>query len=395
MQSAHELILLGGVLALLALFAGLVLSRRVGAPVLLVFLVLGMLAGEDGPGGIVYNDASSAYLIGSAALAVILFEGGLNTSLPTLRIAALPALLLATLGTAVTAGVLGLVAWALGMSPLLGLLVGAVVAPTDAAVVTVMLRHAGVRLPERLVAALEVESGFNDPMAVFLTMLLVETMLAPAEFSAGHAALMFAQEMVGGAVLGVAGGAALAWLLRRLKPGSALAPALCLAGAFTLFGGAQTVGASGFLALYLAGIVVGRDVTRQAAPDAEGMVAFFEALGWLAQITLFLMLGLLVTPHEIDVLPNLVLGLALIFVARPLACLPCLMPLGFGLRQSLFASWVGLRGAVPIYLAIIPLLMGAPHSEALFNAALVIVITSLVIQGWTIGPAARLLKVAE
>ena len=201
-----------------------VLQGQPGAPVLLVFLVLGMLAGEDGPGGIVYNDPTSAYFIGSAALAVILFEGGLNTSLATLRLAAVPALLLATLGTAVTAGVLGLVAWWLGMNPLLGLLVGAVVAPTDAAVVGVMLRHAGVRLPPRLVATLEVESGLNDPMAVFLTMLLVETLLAPAEFSPGHAALMFLLEMGGGGVLGVAGGLVIAWLLRRLRPARAWRP---------------------------------------------------------------------------------------------------------------------------------------------------------------------------
>ena len=185
---------------------------------------------------------------------------------------------------------------------------------------------------------------------------------------------------------------------------------MCLAGAFTLFGGAQIVGASGYLALYVAGIAVrhatgGPDAAIPDAaipdapipdapiPDAGVILPFFAALGWLAQIALFLMLGLLVTPHRIDVLPNLILGLALIFVARPLSCLPCLMPLGFGLRQSLFASWVGLRGAVPIYLAIIPLLLGVADSEPLFNAAFVIVITSLVIQGWTIGPAARLLKV--
>jgi len=270
-----------------------------------------------------------------------------------------------------------------------------VVAPTDAAVVTVMLRHSGMRLPPRLVATLEVESGLNDPMAVFLTMLLVEALLAPAEFSPGHAGLAFLREMGGGLMLGVAGGAAIAWLLRRLQPGPGLAPALCLAGAFTVFGGAQIAETSGFLALYVAGIIVGREVARDTGPAAEVMLPFFEALGWLAQISLFLMLGLLVTPHDIDVLPNLALGMVLIFIARPLSCLPCLLPLGFGLRQSLFASWVGLRGAVPVYLATIPLLLGVPHSEALFNAAFVIVITSLVIQGWTIGPVAKLLKVTE
>jgi cell volume regulation protein A len=395
MQPAHEFILLGGALGLLSLILGLTLSRRIGAPLLLVFLVLGMLAGEDGPGGIAYNDHASAYLIGSIALAVILFEGGIKTDRRTLRLAAAPALALATLGVVVTAGLVGAAAWWLAGASLergailQALLIGAIVAPTDAAAVTVMLRQAGLRLPERLVAVLEVESGLNDPMSVFLTTLLVEMMLAPADASLGHAALLFVEEMLGGAVFGLAGGAALLWLVRRLRPGPTITPTLAVAAALALFGGAQSLGASGFVAVYLAGVVM------RTSDSAERLATehFFEALAWLAQIALFVMLGLLVNPHELVLIPNLLLGLVLIVAGRPLASLVCLLPFRFSLRQTGFAAWVGLRGAVPIYLAIIPVLAGVPRAGAIFGSAFVMVVVSLVVQGWTVGPAARLLRV--
>jgi cell volume regulation protein A len=392
MRNAHELILVGGALGLLSLFAGLSLARRFGAPLLLVFLVLGLLAGEDGPGGIQYNNYDSAYLIGSAALAIILFEGGLKTDRTMLRLAAVPAVVLATIGVAISAGIVGLAAWWLGTATLLGgLLIGAIVAPTDAAAVAVMLRGAKIRLPERLLAILEVESGLNDPMAVFLTMLLVELLIHPGSMDGPHGVLLFLEEMAGGVAFGLGGGAAIRWLIRRLRPGTQLAPTLAMAAALALFGGAQLVGASGFIALYLAGAVVG---------DGEGderaaTIQFFDALSWLAQIALFLMLGLLVTPHDLIVLPNLVLALVLIFVARPVACLACLLPLRVRAREAGFASWVGLRGAVPIYLAIIPVLQGVPGAAGVFGAAFVIVVASLIIQGWTIRPVARLLRVEE
>ena len=309
-----------------------------------------------------------------------------------LRLAALPAVGLATLGVAITAGIVGLAAWWRGTPTLLeGLLIGAIVAPTDAAAVAVMLRGAKIRLPERLLAILEVESGLNDPMAVFLTMLLVELLIHPGGGDGPHGVLLFLEEMAGGGAFGLGGGAAIRWLIRRLRPGTQLAPTLALAAALALFGGAQLVGASGFIALYLAGAVVG---------DGEGderaaTIQFFDALSWLAQIALFLMLGLLATPHDLIVLPNLVLALVLIFVARPVACLACLLPLRVRAREAGFASWVGLRGAVPIYLAIIPVLQGVPGAAGVFGAAFVIVVASLIIQGWTIRPVARLLRVEE
>src|SRR5690349_11023720 len=194
---AHEPILLGGALGLLSILAGLI-SRRVGAPMLLVFLGLGMLAGEDGVLGVPYDDFTSAYLIGSVALAIILFEGGLKTPVSMLRLALWPAAVLATIGVGVTAGILGTAVSLIDGVPVAGaLLAGAAAAPTDAAAVAVLLRRAGVALPERLFALLEVESGLNDPMSVFLTFLLLRLIAEPGLIGVGDAVLLFLEEMVG------------------------------------------------------------------------------------------------------------------------------------------------------------------------------------------------------
>jgi NhaP-type Na+/H+ and K+/H+ antiporter len=388
MAKAHELILLAGALGLLSIVAG-VISRRVGAPMLLVFLGLGMLAGEDGVLGIPYDDFTSAYLIGSVALAVILFEGGLKTPVSMLRLAFWPAAVLATIGVAVTAVVLGaVVSLAYGV-PLAGaLLAGAAAAPTDAAAVAVLLRRAGAALPDRLLALLEVESGLNDPMSVFLTFLLLRLIAEPGSMGAGDAALLFVEEMAGGAALGLAGGWALAQLLKHLPLEASLAPVLVLTGGLGVFGLAQLLGTSGFLATYLAAVVIGATQHR-ARQDVEH---FFEGMAWLAQIVLFLMLGLLVTPHELPpYLPGAVIGaVVLIFLARPVAVFACLLPFGFNLREMAFASWVGLRGAVPIYLSIIPALADPNRDQRLFASIFILVIASLVVQGWTVAPAARL-----
>jgi cell volume regulation protein A len=386
---AHELILLGGALGLLSIIAGL-LSRRVGAPMLLVFLALGMLAGEDGVLGIPYDDFTSAYLIGSVALAVILFEGGLKTPPSMLRLAFWPAAVLATIGVALTAIVLGgFISLADGV-PLVGaLLAGAAAAPTDAAAVAVLLRRAGAALPERLLALLEIESGLNDPMSVFLTLLLLRIIAEPESISVGNAVLLFLEEMAGGAVLGLAGGWVLAQSLKRLSIEASLAPVLVLTGGLAVFGLAQLLGTSGFLAIYLAAVITGATQHR-AQQDVEH---FFEGMAWLAQIILFLMLGLLVTPHELTpYLLDAVIGAAvLIFVARPVAVFACLLPFGFDLRETAFASWVGLRGAVPIYLSIIPALADPHRDQRLFASIFILVIASLIVQGWTVGLAARLL----
>ena len=386
---AHELILLGGALGLLSIIAGLI-SRRVGAPMLLVFLALGMLAGEDGVLGIPYDDFTSAYLIGSVALAVILLEGGLKTPVSMLRIAFWPAAVLATIGVAFTAVILGIFVSLVDGVPLLGaLLAGSAAAPTDAAAVGVLLRRAGAALPERLLALLEVESGLNDPMSVFLTLLLLRLIAEPGTVGIGDAALLFLEEMAGGAVLGLAGGWALAQLLKRLRLEGSLAPVLVLTGGLAVFGLAQLLGTSGFLATYLAAIVTG--ATRHRA--RQEVDHFFEGMAWLAQIVLFLMLGLLVTPHDlVPYLPGAIIGAAvLILLARPVAVFACLIPFGFTMRETAFASWVGLRGAVPIYLSIIPGLVDPNRDKRLFASIFIVVIASLIVQGWTVGLSARLL----
>src|SRR5579883_717700 len=393
MEASHHLILLGGVLGLASIFAGL-FSVRFGTPLLLVFLGLGMLAGEDGPGGIEFDDYAGAYLVGSVALAAILFEGGLKTKRAMVRVALWPSIVLATLGVAITAAIIGaLVVLLFQVHWGYALLIGAAVAPTDAAAVAVLLRINGIRLPERVGAVLEIESGLNDPMSVLLTLFLVAWLLTPAGLTIGDAALTFFAEMGGGAAIGLGGGYILLWLLRRLTMDASVSPVFALAGALALFGGAQSVGASGFLAIYLAGVVVGN-----SDHEVIGRVErFFETFAWLAQISLFLMLGLLVTPHQLTpmIVPALIVAALLIFLARPLAVFACLLPFRFSPRQMAFVSWVGLRGAVPIYLTIIPILSGVQNAELLFATAFIIVIASLVIQGWTIGPAARLLRLAE
>jgi NhaP-type Na+/H+ and K+/H+ antiporter len=393
LAEAHRLILLGGGLGVLSILAGLI-SRRIGAPVLLAFLALGMLAGEDGLLHIPYDDFGSAYLIGSTALAVILLEGGLTTPVSMLRLAFWPAAVLATVGVGITAAISGAALCLIDGLPVApALLAGAAAAPTDAAAVVVLLRRAGAALPERLRALLEVESGLNDPMSVFLTFLLMHLIADPGSLGVGGAVLMFFEEMAGGAALGLAGGWLLAQALKRLPLEASLVPVLVLTSGLAIFGLAQLCDTSGFLATYIAAVIIGA-TDHRARQDVQH---FFEGTAWLAQIVLFLMLGLLVTPHDLPpYLPGAVIGAAvLILLARPAAVLVCLLPFRFSLRETAFASWVGLRGAVPIYLSIIPGLADPQRDERLFASIFILVIASLLVQGWTVAPTARLLGFAR
>lgn len=390
MSGSHEIILIAGALILCAIFAGIIFAR-IGAPLLLVFMAVGMLAGEDGPGGIKFDDFQVSYLVGSIALAGILFQGGLSTHREMIRQALWPSLALATVGVAISAGLVGAAVFFLfKVSWPEALLLGAVTAPTDAAAVTVLLRLSKATVPTRVVAALEVESGLNDPMSVFLTVALVEMLTLPGGIDLQHAALLFAKEMGGGAVFGFAGGLAMVWLFRRLVIEASIYPGLAVGGALAIFGAAQVVGVSGFLAVYLAGIIVG----NTDIPATKPVIRFFDALGWLAQIMLFLLLGLLVTPHSLPTLivPALLVAGVLILVARPVGVMACLLPFRWPWQEAAFISWVGLRGAVPIYLTIIPLLAGVSNGQILFEITFVVTIASVAIQGWTIAVAARLLK---
>lgn len=389
MEAINEMIFLAGLLLLLSILAGRI-SSRLGAPLLLVFLGLGMLAGEDGPGRIHFSDFNLAYLLGSTALAVILFDGGLRTHADTFRLGRMPALSLATVGVLVTALVTGaLVCVVLDVGWMEGLLVGSIIASTDAAAVFFLLNLRGLALRGRVSATLEVESGLNDPMAVLLTLLAVTALTIPGGADPLHLVLELVQELLGGIALGVAAGYLLVWLVNRLDLADGLYPILALSFSLFVFGGAQAAGASGFLAVYLAGYILG---TRPHKADRL-IRRFHDGLAWLAQIGLFVMLGLLVTPSKLEpfALSGIVVALGLMLVARPLAVFICLLPFRFTLAELTYISWVGLRGAVPIVLATIPVLAGVPNADAYFAVAFVVVLLSLAIQGWTVGPAARLL----
>ncbi len=385
-------LLIGSLLLFASIIAGL-LSARVGAPLLLTFLGLGMLAGEDGPGGLAFNNFELSFLIGNAALAIILFDGGLRTPYQTVRVAWAPALALATLGTVITAGIVAARAhWLFHLNLLPAFLMGAIVAATDAPAVFMMLGRHGVALRERLRATLEVESGSNDPMGIFLTMtcvVLIQAGNAGAEWSVlGD----FVRQMSIGLVMGLVGGFALAQLTNRLELAAGLYPILALALCLLAFSSTALLGGSGYLAMYVAGVVYGNQRVRARTLT----IRFFDGLMWLAQIVMFLLLGVLVRPHLLMDQLWLALGIAavLIFMARPVAVILSLSPFGFSWREQLFASWVGLRGAVPIFLALVPALAGIDSSHIYFNVAFVVVLVSLALQGWTAPGMARLLGVA-
>ncbi|WP_024459754.1 potassium/proton antiporter [Marinimicrobium sp. LS-A18] len=390
MDTLNQLILFGGMLFVISILAS-TLSPRMGMPLLLVFLIIGMLAGEDGLGGIRYNDVQSAYFLATLALAVILFDGGLRTDRHNFRVGLRPALLLATVGVVGTAALTGaFAAWILGIGWVEGLLIGAIVGSTDAAAVFSVLNMQGLALKTRVGATLEIESGLNDPMAIFLTIILVEFMVSQ---QSGFDALMLGQfvwQMGLGAGIGLLGGRVLAYGVARLALSPGLYPLLALFGGISIFGLAAVLQASGFLAVYLAGLVVGNRLSR----GLYNIQRFHDGIAWLAQISLFLMLGLLVSPRELMLYaPSAVLvGLFLILVGRPVAVWLCLMPFQFAWREKLFISWVGLRGAVPIVLAMFPWLAGFENWPFFFNIAFFIVLVSLVMQGWTVAPLARWLK---
>ena len=389
MQAANELLFIGAVIFVAAVLVS-AWAFRFGAPLLLVFLVVGMLAGEDGPGGIRFDDYRATYLVGNLALAVILFDGGLRTRVTSFTLGFRPAMSLATLGVVVTAAITGAIAaWALGLSLLQGLLVGAIVGSTDAAAVFSLLRNQGIGLKQRVATVLEIESGSNDPMAIFLTVALV-TLLASGDAPSWQIGVFFVQQMGIGLLGGVLGGRLLAWLVNRIRLAEGLYPLLALAGGLFLFGLVGQAGGSGFLAIYAAGIVFG----NRPVHAREDILGVHDGLAWLAQIVMFLVLGLLAAPSAlVAVAPAaLLVSAGMMFVARPLAVWLSLLAHRAPFAEKLFISWVGLRGAVPVVLALFPLMGGLAHAQLYFNVAFFVVLTSLVFQGWTIAPLARLLK---
>ncbi|MFG3596403.1 potassium/proton antiporter [Bradyrhizobium sp. RDI18] len=391
LDSVSIAIFLGAILVMAGILSSL-LALRFGAPLLLVFLLIGMLAGDAGPGQLSFDDVRTTYLVGSVALALILFDGGLRTKFQSIRTVLAPSMVLATIGVLLTALISAPVAkYALDLNWTESLLVGAVVASTDAAAVFLLVHTQGLRLRPRVGATLEAESGTNDPFAIFLTLMLVE-FISIGQSSPGHVAFELAREGLLGAIFGVVGGRLVVLALNHMALPQGLHAPFVTTAALVVFGVAQIAHASGFLAVYLAGIIVGNRPTRAH----NSVVTFLDAATWLAQIVMFVLLGLLASPQRLldSVGPAVIVALVLMLVARPIAVLLCLVPFRFNWREKIFIAWTGLRGAVAIFLASIPMLVGLPKAYLYFDVAFVVVIISLLLQGWTLAPAARWLHVA-
>ncbi|MDP2566422.1 potassium/proton antiporter [Pseudoalteromonas marina] len=391
MFEIDKIIFVSAILILLGI-ASSKLSAKFGLPVLVLFIIVGMLAGEEGFGGITFNNAIVAHGFGTIALAIILFDGGLQTPMQSIKRVWKPSAGLATIGVLVTAAITGIVAmYALGLSLAEGLLIGAIVSSTDAAAVFSIFRSAGIHLNYRLKATLEIESASNDPMAIFLTIALLEILMNDMKLGLEFL-ILFIKQLGIGLVVGLTIGKLAIHFINKSKL-SASGLYLVTVTAFGLlsFGLASTFGGSGFLSVFITGVLLGNSNFK----FKNGTLLFHDGLAWLGQIMMFVVLGLLITPSSLlDVwLEGLCIALALIFIARPIATMPILKIAGFSSKESLFVSWVGLRGSVPIILAIFPLMFGLDGAEIIFNVVFFVVLISATMQGSTMGWVAKKLNI--
>ena len=382
LATALLLAVFGALLAVSALFSRA--SERFSVPVALVFLGIGMLAGSEGIGRIAFENYGFAFRLGTVALVLILFDGGLNTHLHALREVARPAGVLATVGVVGTAGLVAAMSHVLGFDWPTALLLGAVVSSTDAAAVFSVLRTSGISLKRRVGSTLEVESGLNDPMAVILTIAMTQHLLTPETSLDWHLAVEVLTESVIGGGLGVAIGYGGRMLLARVRlPAGGLYPALTLGLAFLAFSVPTLLHGSGFLAVYVAAVLLGNGTL----PYRPGLLRVHDALAWLSQIVMFLVLGLLVFPSRLREVAGvgLLLALFLAIVARPVVVALCLAPFrAYGRREVGYVGWVGLRGAVPIILATFPVLAGAPGAARVFDVVFFIVVVNALVPGSTV-----------